>query len=341
MMNDVDVDVVIVGGGPVGLYLGCLLAVRGRSFVVLEKRTEPIDHSRSIGIHPPLLESMQRISLAERLIDEGVRIQRGRGYWNSRAIGTMDFARLPGPYRFVLSLPQTRTESHVRTRLEELAPGSRLSGVAVESLEQEGGRVHVRAVSGLGTWTARMVVGCDGKRGVVRTEGGFDFPGGPYPDRYLMGDFAESTGLGSDAALCLGRSGLVESFPLPSGERRWVVRLAGSDAESAPESASEMAHSIAGIVRRRTPFRVDPETASMTSAFGVERFEAVPMAKDRIFLAGDAAHVISPIGGQGMNLGWFDANAVAECAAAAVDGVNGSGTRLPAAAARYAAKRSR
>lgn len=323
-----DVDVVIVGGGPVGLYLGCLLALRGRSFIVLESRTDRVDHSRSIGIHPPLLESMAGIGLADRLIDDGVKIERGHGYWNGRKLGAMDFTRLPGPYRFVLSLPQTETERRLEERLEELVPGTLKRGVRVDTVSHTEDRARVA-----GEWSGeafeqvgRFVVGCDGKHSVVRKEAGFEFRGAPYEDRYVMGDFAESTELGTDAALCLGPRGLVESFPLPSGERRWVVRRPGegefgSRVQQGARPAGPDGHEgatgavadvVADTVRARTAWRIDPKSASMTSSFGVERFEARPMASERVFLAGDAAHVISPIGGQGMNLGWLDADALAE-----------------------------
>lgn len=329
-----DVDAVIVGGGPVGLYLGCLLAIKGRTFVILEARSSPVEHSRSIGIHPPLLESMAGIGLADRLIDDAVKIRRGHGYWNGRHIGTLDFSHLPGRYRFVLSLPQTVTERHLEVRLEELAPGALMRGVRVTSVAEEGDQVRVHAERAGETlcWTARIAAGCDGKNSIVREEAECRFAGGAYPDRYVMGDFAESTSLGTNAALCLGDHGLVESFPLPSGERRWVVKRT-----DARKLVVAEAHLIADAVLERTGWRVDPESASMTSAFGVERFEARPMAAGRIFLAGDAAHVISPIGGQGMNLGWLDADALAQSLDALMSGPEDIGV----IAASYALRRAR
>jgi 2-polyprenyl-6-methoxyphenol hydroxylase-like FAD-dependent oxidoreductase len=120
-----------------------------------------------------------------------------------------------------------------------------------------------------------------------------------------MGDFADSTSFGPDAALFLEEQGIVESFPLPGGVRRWVARLPGAG----PEAAT--AGSLADIVCDRTGMVIDPGTNSMLSSFGVRSRLVERMIHGRISLIGDAAHEISPIGGQGMNLGWLDASELA------------------------------
>ena len=136
-----------------------------------------------------------------------------------------------------------------------------------------------------------------------------------YPDSYLMGDFADTTGFGPDAALFLESAGIVESFPLPGALRRWVVRLA------APGDGGD-AGWLVETIRRRTGIDVDPASNSMLSRFGVRTRLVRRMVTGRTVLIGDAAHEISPIGGQGMNLGWLDAAALAPLVLASLQGAD-------------------
>jgi 2-polyprenyl-6-methoxyphenol hydroxylase-like FAD-dependent oxidoreductase len=125
-----------------------------------------------------------------------------------------------------------------------------------------------------------------------------------------MGDFPDETTFGAAAAVYLGRGGLVESFPLPAGTRRWVARC-GDDRD--PDLASLLAR-----VEARTGTRLEAARAVRPSAFRAERFQARELARGRVALAGDAAHVVSPIGGQGMNLGWLGARSLSRTIASAL-----------------------
>ena len=317
-------DVLIVGGGPAGLFLGGLLAQQGVDAVVLEQRTELSAHSRAIGLHPPALAALQLLDLREPALARGVQVTSGVCRSRGRELGRVTFERAWPENPFVLTLPQRGTEDLLAHRLEELAPGSVQRGEEVLEIHDDGGIVqattrrsstaHNSGAGGetLTTWRARVLVGADGAHSRVRARADIATDAKPCPDAYLMGDFADTTGDSSTAAVYLEPDGVVESFPLPQGVRRWVAHTGGGVAQPCPDA-------LAAIVARRTGEVVDPSSSTMISAFTVRRQLASRMVTRRQVLIGDAAHEISPIGGQGMTLGWLDALALAPLLSDALD----------------------
>lgn len=301
-MNTNDTDVIIVGGGPVGLFLGCLLLQDGISCRILEHRNQPSEHTRSIGIHPPALERLTEIGIVDELIGEGIAVTDGVAFANSKYLGTLTFESCPPPYQFVLALPQFVTEGILERRLFELDGSALIRGVEVSGVAEDADAVIVTANQNDRSmrWHARYVVGCDGRNSQVRKSIGIAFPGGEYVDKFLMGDFDDTSDLGSRAGIFLTDRGVIESFPLPGKVRRWVVKTDDLLENAAPEILTRM-------IRERTNREVAASTCSMISAFSVSHHLAARMAQERVLLAGDSAHVVSPIGGQGMNLGWMDA----------------------------------
>ncbi|MHA7275314.1 FAD-dependent oxidoreductase [Arthrobacter sp. Hz1] len=292
-------DVILVGGGPVGLFAAILLRQAGLDVLVLEQRTSRSIQSRAIGIHPPALQALAQAGIAENLITRGVSIHQGVARSAGQEVTRLSFAGLPRNYPFVLAIPQIQTELVLETRLAAVAPGAFRRGVSVTGVHDASGSMLVTTSTG-DVLQAQLVIGADGGKSTVRTSVGVSASLQRYPDTYLMGDFADASTDRSSAVLYLESDGIVESFPLPDGVRRWVVRTPSLVRSPTPDALAE-------LIRARTGVDVDVASTSMLSAFDVQRRLAQRFVAGRTVLIGDAAHQVSPIGGQGMNLGWLDA----------------------------------
>lgn len=335
-------DVVVVGAGPVGLFLGALLLQEGLSVRILEQRTGPSPHSRAIGIHPPALAALEQAGVAAQMVAEAVQIGLGIARSAGTEVARLSFATLASHYPYVLTLPQARTEALLEARVHALDPAALVRGFCVSSMHDAGTFLTLSGSSSdveAGThFQARLVVGADGARSAVRRLLGIPTSGRDYPDTYLMGDFPDTGPDGSAAILYLEPGGILESFPLPGGLRRWVAH---TDSLLLDATAADLAR----IVSERSGVSLEPQANRMLSAFAVRTRLARHMIAGRVALVGDAAHEISPIGGQGMNLGWLDAAELAPIVVAALAG-KPTGAKLAAfekkrmRAARMAARQA-
>ncbi|WP_261163771.1 NAD(P)/FAD-dependent oxidoreductase [Microbacterium sp. Marseille-Q6965] len=302
------VDVAVVGGGPVGLLLACLLAAGGADVVVCERRERPAGVPRAIGVHPPGLTALERAGVGPAVRAEAAPIRRGLALCAGRELARVRFDAQP-----VLSLPQDRTEALLEARLAQLAPGALRRGHDVTAVRERPDGIEVELAGGAAVLSARYVVAADGVRSPVRDMLGI----GSLPRRghadYVMAD-ASGTGTEAEdeAVIHLEPDGVVESFPLPGGRRRWVIRV---PRETAPTDGEGFAALLAHRLGVRTPGRA----LTVPSAFTARQRLSERFARGRAVLVGDAAHEISPIGGQGMNLGWIDAVDLAATLADALD----------------------
>ena len=298
-----DADILVIGAGPVGMLAALLSARQGLRVLLLERSDGRSVRSRAIGITPPSLEIFRRIGLPGALIERGVAVKVSGIYGRRFRLGRIDFSGLESDFRFVLSIPQHRTE----LLLEEAVlahPSIRfLLGHHVTECAEEDDHIAVggtRSGAGRFHFTGRYALACDGGKSTVREALEIPFDGAPDQYAFLMGDFEDTTGWGEEARFHFTTRGSVESFPLPDGRRRYVVR--------APFFVKEYDDDYFRTeLLWRAGVDVDGVRRFWESGFNAHRFMARTFCKGRVFLCGDSAHLMSPVGGQNMNTGFADA----------------------------------
>lgn len=304
------IDLAIVGAGPVGTLLAAEAARHGVAAVAFERRPEAGPGSRAVGVHATALAAMEASGATERLLAGAVRVRVGEARRDGRSLGEVRFDRLHTRHPYVATLPQSATEAALHaTALAWGSPAAR-RGVTVSTLFPEPGGVALQLETGDGDTEiehARIVVIAGGIR--ARTLMPAPTRARSYPDRYLMTDCPDATGDGARAVVHLDAEGVLESFPLPGGQRRYVAWMPRDEAGKSGASCTADADAarLRSAVARRTGSDAAAAHVTSATAFGVARSRLTALRSGRIVAIGDTAHEVSPIGGQGMNLGLIDA----------------------------------
>jgi 2-polyprenyl-6-methoxyphenol hydroxylase-like FAD-dependent oxidoreductase len=299
LLPESDCEVAVVGGGPVGLLLANLLGQAGVRVLVLEKREDLPGSSQAIGITPPSLSIVATLGLAEAFVNRGVPIRDVFVHGDSGPLGCCSFRKIPGEYPFVLSLPQRLSMAMLAENLAKHAAARLVRGTEVVGSTQHDDGVSLSVQQGH-TITAKYAVACDGHRSPMREQVTTQTRARSYACHFVMGDFTGQSGMGDDAHVFFTADGAVESFPLPGGLRRWIVQTS-EPMQQAPSGF------IAGLVHQRTGIILDACAQVNQTWFTPKRLDCRSYVRNRLILCGDAAHVMSPIGGQGMNVGFADA----------------------------------
>lgn len=295
-------DVIIAGGGPTGVMLAGELRMRGVRAVVLERDSEPTKIVRGMGLHVRSVEIMDQRGLLDRFLAVGTQHPLG-GFF--AGIVKPQQAGLDTTYPFVLSVPQTVTErlliEHALEIGVEIRYDSEVAGVA-----QDDDGVTVELAGG-GELRSRYLVGCDGGRSTVRKLLGIGFPGEPARNEWLLGEVyltePADTVLAVVREIYKTRKGF-GAGPVDGGAFRVVAPAAGVAADpTVPPTLDELKQQFRAIAG--TDFGM--HSPRWMSRFGDATRLAEHYRIGRVLLAGDAAHIHPPLGGQGLNLGIQDA----------------------------------
>jgi 2-polyprenyl-6-methoxyphenol hydroxylase-like FAD-dependent oxidoreductase len=300
--------VLIAGAGPVGLTMAHELARHGISVRIIDKAAAPSKTSKALAIFPRTLEVFETMGVADRILSAGLRL-RGISIHNQREqIARVDLASVASPYPFVVSLPQSETERILTENLATL-------GVSVERERELTGltqtatavRAEIRdANSGEETIETPWLPGCDGAHSTTRHALGLEFEGAPYDESFILADVKADAPLSKDEAhLFFSEDGLFAIISFRSDRSRVIANIpAASRDQNLPELTLEEIQTLAD---RRGPAGIKLSDPVWMSRFHISRRKVAELRKLRVFLAGDAAHIHSPAGGQGMNTGIQDA----------------------------------
>ena len=303
-VNGRTTDVLIVGAGPTGLALATMLMRSGITPMIVEKLTTGQNTSRAAVIHAHTLEVLEPLGVSERLANQGLKLAKFSIRDRDRVLVRLSFDKLPTAYNCLLMLTQDVTEKVLAEGLAE-ANGVVRWGCTVESLIETAEGVQATIVSSEGKQTihAQYVIGADGMHSLVRQTAGIGFTGDTYEESFVLADVEMNWDHGSDEVmLFFSPAGLVVVAPLPGGRYRIVATL-----DNAPQEPGLA--DIQALLDERGPTygTAKVQKVHWSSRFRLHHRVADQYRRGRFLLMGDAAHVHSPAGGQGMNTGLVDA----------------------------------
>lgn len=311
-MNVTRIDILVVGAGPTGLALAAELARLGVSVLAIDAQAAGANTSRAAVVHARTLETLEPLAVAKRLHAGGIEVPTFTVRDRDRVLAALDFSGLDTRYPYALMISQADTERILLERLRELG-GAVLRPRTLVALRQD--EQHVFAGLDDGSEVrARYLIGADGMHSAVRALAGIAFEGSEYQQSFVLADVKLAGSVPEkEVILYFSPAGLMVLAPLPGGSHRIVATL--HDAPPDPGIAL-----VQQLLDARGPARqpLAVQQVAWSARFHVHHRIAARYRAGRVLLAGDAAHVHSPAGGQGMNTGIQDGIALAPMLAAAL-----------------------
>jgi 2-polyprenyl-6-methoxyphenol hydroxylase-like FAD-dependent oxidoreductase len=310
METSIKTDVVIIGAGPTGLSLACQLVRYGIDFVVVERNEGVTPYSKAIGVQARTLEIYEQLDLAQKAIGQGAIAERGRLLAGGEVRGELDFSNIGeglSPYPFILLFEQSKNEQLLYEYLQshrkevlwktELESFSQTAAVVTAQVKTDGGASQVIE--------AKYLAACDGAKSSVRHALGLGFEGSTFERMFYVADAQVDWKFSHDALhICLSKDSFVVFFPL-KGEKRY--RIVGVFPEGCSKDEGDILYEeIEARIKEEAELELDIHDVEWFSTYKVHTRHVSKFSAGRCFLAGDAAHIHSPAGAQGMNTGIQD-----------------------------------
>lgn len=301
--------VLIVGAGPVGLTLACELARYRIGVRLIDRASQATQTSKALVVWSRTLELMDRIGCTPAFLAAGLRARGATLRSGGRVLGHADFADIASPYAFGLMIPQRDTERLLTEHLSRL-------GVTIERQVEltdfahghEGVEARLAHADGREERVSTpFLIGCDGAHSRVRHGLALSFEGAAQGDEWLLADIRlDGAGVppGDEVSFTLHRDGPFVIFPIPGGRARVVATVGRADGPPKPEPTLA---EVQALVAARAGPGIRVSDPVWLSHFRIHERKVTEYRRGRVFLAGDAAHIHSPAGGQGMNTGMQDA----------------------------------
>ena len=322
-------QILIIGAGPSGLALAAELERRGVDAAIVDQQPAGANTSRACVVHARTMEVLEPLGVTRDLLAEGVKVPVFRVRDRNRPLLTIDFSDIPSFYRFTLMIPQNRIEQILLQHLEGFGcnvvrPCKLIRYAASPSLVE----AQIQTNGCDQSIKAQWLIGCDGMHSTVREQSGIAFSGGEYGASFVLADVSMNWPLSrEEVTLFYSPNGLVVVAPLPNERFRIVATV-----DEAPEVPSRefMQAMLDGRGPTINPGRI--HDVAWSSRFHIHHRVAQTPRRGRVLLCGDAAHVHSPAGGQGMNTGIQDSISLAEALTSTLH--DGDEARLDAWAAQ-------
>jgi 2-polyprenyl-6-methoxyphenol hydroxylase-like FAD-dependent oxidoreductase len=308
--SSTDVDVLVVGAGPTGLMLANQLGRRGVRTMIIDRHAGPARETRALGVQARTLEIYSKLGIVDQALELG-KVGTGANLWAEGRwmahVPLSDAGEGVTPYPYILILGQDDNERIMGQRLRDFGLSVRWNTELI-GFEQLGGHVATRLRLPDGTTsevTAAWIAGCDGARSFVREHCGITFPGAPYEHVFFVAD-TETTGsmVADQVNVYLWRDGFHLFFPMRGKDHWRIVGILPSELRNRKDVAFD---AVVPSLRDEAGDALAFRHCSWFSTYRIHHRAASRFRDRRCFLLGDAAHIHSPVGAQGMNTGLQDA----------------------------------